>query len=196
MNRMRFPLLAVLGGVFLSACGPEPDTVSQVQLELAAVTPIEPGDDWFLDSGSLAFDLSKAHTFQYNSASEQSAGGMGPHWSSGRVRMVTSYAEGRVVVRTERTYGEPDTLPAPLSFYRFGADSPTTTSKHVVAGQLYPPDDKAPYGIFVTREGRKVLVQGLQNELRIYMEPYGLVYAYVNRSQFMTGDILERRLRG
>lgn len=196
MIRMRTSLLAALLGLLLSACGPEPDNVNPVELEMKAVTPVDPGDSCFLDSGTMTFDLGKGHSFQFNSASEASSGGLGPNWYSGRVEIVTSYAGKRVVLRTVGAHGPPDTLPEPPAFYRFGADSPTTTSKHVVAGQLYPPNDKAQHGLFVTKDGRKVLVQGLHNELRIYMEPYGLIYTYVNRSRFMTGDIMERRLRG
>lgn len=200
-------LPAFVGGWVLSGCLPGLDTPTEtrnrLREELAAIVPISPRDasKAYLDSGSLSFATDQTNVFTYEGVRDRSQGGYGPGFEDVHLTVNSTPLGDSLEITGTDIFSGPHRIPQPPTHYRMDSLPPTRLGTWNTPSRTYPSDNRAPWGHFLTNDGRRMLY--LTQRCRVgdytyagedrllYLEPYGLIYARVDRSQSMHRDYLE-----
>ncbi len=200
-----------------SGCGlldlvPQPGNLNnRVLYGYQAIVPIPPADTAksFLDSGTVSFDFHKANTLEYDAVNEGSLGGLGPNYHDFTLTLDTKPVGDTAIQVSSKGWDEHTVLisPPPL-FYRKDSTAlkPDPTAYHprmdfTYVSQIYPDSPLVNYGVFITDEGNKMLVLANYSTwpIRIYLEPYGLIYCVNDYSKAMSSDLTQfwiKRING
>lgn len=202
--------LAMAGGWISSGCnlglgGSPEDARNRLQEELAAIVPIAPRDTSkaFLDSATLSFSTRQTNVFEYEGVLDKSLGGMGPFYEGFRMTVKSTPLDDSLLLAWTGTYPDSGRIALPPSRYRRDSLPPTGMGTGRMALKVFPYDSRAPWGLFVADDGRRMLYltesyaswpgTGTYTKARLlYLEPYGLIYARVDDSpRAMETDYLE-----